>query len=97
MEDPRGPKDFNDVLRKALDELNRKQNSLAFEVWDNNTNSTPDLEGIALNEEWAKGLCYCDMEGFAILEDGSLVLLDECGNFAYCPPDRFTVVFERER
>jgi hypothetical protein len=35
---------------------------------------------------------YCDMEGFAILEDGTLILVDECGSFAYCPPDRFQVV-----
>ena len=27
-------------------------------------------------------------------EDGNLLLMDECGNYAYCPPDRFQVNFE---
>ena len=35
---------------------------------------------------------YCDMEGFAILEDGSLILCDECGRFEYAPSDRFEIV-----
>lgn len=48
--------------------------------------SEPDLAEIARTEEWAKGLVYCDMEGFAMFEDGALVLLDECGNWR-CPPE----------
>lgn len=56
----------------------------------------PDLWKIALEEEWAKGLEYCDMEGFALLEDGTLILTDECGNFAFCPPDRFKISFQIE-
>ena len=35
--------------------------------------------------------CYWLMEGFAIQEDGTLVLMDECGNYAYCPKGRFSV------
>jgi len=35
----------------------------------------PDLETIALHEPWAKGLIYCDMQGFAIDEDDTLILL----------------------
>ena len=65
-----------------------------FRVKDKKTGEYPDLEKLALEEDWAKGLIYCDMEGFALLEDGNLVLLDECGNFAYCPFDRFVVVAE---
>ena len=68
---------------------------MKFTVIDNKTGKYPDLEEIALNEEWAKGLIYCDMEGFALLEDGILILVDECGNFEYCPSDRFTVVFAK--
>lgn len=64
---------------------------MGIEVIDKETGTYPDLEKIALTEEWAKDLCYCDMEGFALTEDGCLILLDECGRFAYCPPDRFTV------
>lgn len=68
---------------------------MSFTVIDNKTGKYPDLWKIALKEKWAEGLIYCDMEGFALLEDGSLILLDECGNFEYCPNNRFTVVFEK--
>ena len=64
----------------------------SFTVIDNNTGKQADKAGIALNEEWAGKLMYCDMEGFAILEDGSLILADECGRFEYCPEGRFSVV-----
>jgi hypothetical protein len=50
-----------------------------------------DLEQIALTEEWAKYLMHCDIEQFAIGEDGTLFLLDECGKYECCPPDRFEV------
>ena len=65
---------------------------IEFSVVDNRTGEYPDLWEIASNEEWAKHLMYCDMEGFAIGEDGSLLLLDECGGVAYCPEGRFTIV-----
>ena len=67
--------------------------TIEFDVIDNKTGCYPDLFEIALNEDWAKHLMYCDMCGFAIHEDGSLILLDECGAFAYCPEGRFTVIF----
>jgi hypothetical protein len=62
-----------------------------FNVIDLETGEEPGMENIALNEEWARGLMYCDMEGFYIGEDGTLILADECGNFAYCPDNRFRV------
>mgnify|MGYP001558848653 CR=1 FL=1 len=65
-----------------------------FRVIDKTTGKEPDLEKIALEEGWAHCLVYCDMEGFAICEDGLLVLLDECGNMAYPPiPERFQVIW----
>ena len=67
---------------------------MKFDVIDLITGKYPDLEKIALHEEWAKGLIYCDMEGFFFGEDGQLVLADECGNFAYCPDNRFKVIFK---
>ena len=66
-----------------------------FTVIDNQTGKKPDLEKIALEEKWASELVYCDMEGFAIEEDGCLLLLDECGQHAYCPEGRFTVQFDK--
>ena len=65
---------------------------MKFTVFDKLTGEEADIIEIALKEgDWAKSLIYCDMEGFAIEEDGTLLLLDECGNFAYCPEDRFEV------
>lgn len=68
---------------------------LGFDVVDTQTGEYPDLWNIAMEEQWAKGLIYCDMEGFAIGQDGSLILMDECGNFAYPPQGRFKVVFRK--
>jgi hypothetical protein len=72
----------------------KEKQILKFSVIDNKTGEYPDLYNIALKEDWAKDLMYCDMEGFSINEDGQLILSDECGKFVYCPSDRFTVVFE---
>ena len=67
---------------------------MKFKVIDKKTGKEADAYEIALHEEWARGLCYCAIEGFAITEDGELILADECGKFAYCPDDRFEVVFK---
>ena len=64
---------------------------LEFDVVDTTTGKYPDWERIGREESWAKGLVYCDMDGIAIREDGSLILLDECGNCVSCPPDRFEI------
>lgn len=65
---------------------------IEFDVIDRLTGEKPDLKAIALNEEWAKHLMYCDMDGFVIGADGSLALIDDCGSLAYPPnPARFEV------
>lgn len=64
---------------------------MRFRVIDNATGEEADPGSIALNEHWAKGLMYCDMEGFAVLYDGTLMLADECGQFRFCPIERFRV------
>ena len=48
---------------------------MTFTVIDTKTGQYPDTWEIACKEEWAKCLCYCDIEGFAVEEDGTLVLL----------------------
>lgn len=68
---------------------------IEFTVIDNKTGEYPDLWNIALKEDWAKGLVYCDVEGFYISEDGELVLVDDCDNMAYCPDGRFTVIITK--
>jgi len=64
-----------------------------FRIIDPTTGEEPDTEQIALREVWAQGLVYCDIEGFALFDDGTLMLLDECGNWAYCPEGRFKIEF----
>ena len=70
----------------------RYDKSLEFTVIDKITGKYPNLKQLALKEEWAQNLIYCDTPGFYINEDGNLLLMDECGNIAYCPPGRFRVV-----
>ena len=75
-------------------EILKNHEKNTFTVIDRTTGHYPDIYNIALHEDWAKGLCYCDMEGFAIEEDGSLWLMDECGNERLCPSDRFEVKWD---
>ena len=64
---------------------------MKFTVIDKKTGEYPNVEKIVLKEEWAKGLMYCDIDGFYIGENGELMLADDCGNYAFCPPNRFEV------
>ena len=64
-----------------------------FTVIDKKTGEYPDLWKIALEEDWAKDLMFCDMEGFAVEEDGTLILMDECGRHEYAPENRFEIRF----
>jgi hypothetical protein len=48
---------------------------------------------IALYVPWAKGLVYCDMKGFVVEDDGTLILLDECGNYREPPAGLFRVIW----
>ena len=70
---------------------------MTFTVIDKRTGKEADAYKIAKNEEWAKGLLYCRMDGFALLEDGSLLLCDSCGNYAYCDQERFEVIVTEEQ
>lgn len=71
--------------------------TLEFDVVDTKTGQYPDWEHIARTEDWADGLVYCDIDSIAIREDGSLILLDECGNCVPCPRDRFEIRRPLER
>ena len=90
---------FNDGLNQAMWEITHASTLTqpneplvtGFDVVDTKTGEYPDLEKIALKEDWAKHLMYCDMEGFAVEEDGTLLLLDECGRQACCPVGRFEI------
>ena len=84
-----------DDWRKLLAKLRGKRKEVnpetLFYVIDKKTGKEPSPERIALTEDWAKDLVYCDIEGFLLSEDGALALADECGNWVYCPPDRFEI------
>ncbi len=67
---------------------------MEFIVIDKLTWQEADVKQIVLNEDWAQGLVYCDMEGFFVGEDGTLILADECGHYVYCPEDRFCILYK---
>ena len=79
------------LIRRLEDLPSAQPERNGFSVIDIKTGEEADPYEIALHEEWAKNLMYCDMEGFAIEEDGSLILVDECGRYEYCPIGRFEV------
>ena len=93
-----------DRIEKCIERLSELEDKIEngtlvefpFCVFDKKKNKEADCYKIALKEDWAKCLCYCDMEGFAITQDGMLILLDECGKYTYCPDNRFEVVAESE-
>jgi len=74
--------------------LKEQKRGETFTVIDTKTGKEADEYNIALYEDWAKHLCYCDMEGWAIENDGTLLLVDECGRFAYADKERFKVVWD---
>ena len=74
--------------------LKEQEHGETFTVIDTKTGEEADEYEIALHEDWAKHLCYCDMEGWAIENDGTLLLVDECGRCAYADRERFKVVWD---
>lgn len=84
---------INEMISDALALLKEQKHGETFTVIDTKTGKEADEYDIALHEEWAKHLCYCDMEGWAIENDGTLLLVDECGRFEYADRERFKVVW----
>jgi len=85
---------YINIVNDAIALLKEQEHSETFIVIDNKTGEEADMYNIALHEEWAQHLCYCDMEGWAIEDDGTLLLVDECGRFAYADRERFKVKWE---
>lgn len=83
-----------DIIEKAIALLKAQEHGETFTVIDNKTGKEADTYDIALHEDWAKHLCYCDMEGWAMEDDGTLLLVDECGRFAYADRERFKVKWD---
>ncbi|MBR0090600.1 MAG: hypothetical protein IJP92_02760 [Lachnospiraceae bacterium] len=66
---------------------------MTFKVIDTKTGREPTARVID-NIAKKGNLMRMDIDQFALLEDGFLILLDECGNYTYCDTDRFKVVLE---
>lgn len=71
-------------------------NEMTFTVIDNKTGKEPNIDEV-IKEPWAKGLMECDINCFALTEDGHVILIDDCDNLAYSPDGRFTVITEDGR
>ena len=83
-----------EMHKAVLALLKEQQHGETFTVIDTNTGKEADENEIALHEDWAKYLCCCDMNGWAIMEDGTLLLTDECGQYAYANRERFKVKWD---
>lgn len=66
---------------------------MKFTVIDKETNREVSYEKIDKIAE-KNDLMRCDIEGFAITEDGDLILLDECGNYCFANSIDFEVKFD---
>lgn len=70
---------------------------MLFTVIDKRTGHEPIFDhNHIFKEKWFKqsSLIWCDISGWALDEDGSLMLVDDCNNIAYPPVDRFKVLFD---
>jgi hypothetical protein len=83
-----------EMHKAVLALLKEHEHGETFTVIDTKTGKVADEYEIALHEDWAKDLCYCDMDGWAIMDDGTLLLVDECGRCAYADRERFKVVWD---
>lgn len=87
--------DYEFEMHKAvLALLKEQEHGETFTVIDTKTGKEADEYNIALYEDWAKHLCYCNMDGWAIMDGGSLLLVDECGRYACADRERFKVKWE---
>lgn len=67
---------------------------ITFDVVDRKTGKSPNLREIVKTEPWAKELDPDCIEGFFLSGCCDLILADECGNYVFCPSERFRVDVE---
>lgn len=89
----------NSNLLGTIKPSESQKGKFKFRVIDTRTNKdvTHDEYDIALNEEWARELLYCDMEGWGLVlsrdfDEPQLILLDECGKYEWAP-DYYKIEF----
>ena len=66
---------------------------MTFRIIDKKTGKEP-TERVINNIAEKYRLVMCDIDQFAVCEDGSIILLDDCGNIAYFSLDRFEIRIE---
>ncbi len=64
-----------------------------FKVIDTKTGKEP-TDRVISNIAKRGNLIECDIDQFFVGEDGSLVLMDDCGNVSYVDTGRFKVKWE---
>ena len=69
---------------------------MSFQVLDKKTMKEVNLDDFI---EFARDndLMEFDLDGFALQEDGTLLLCDECGRFAYVPREDKYIIHAKER
>ena len=67
---------------------------MTFKVIDTKTGKEP-TDRVIYNIAKKGYLMTTDIDQFFVVEDGSIVLADDCGNITYCDTKRFKVVTER--
>ena len=88
-----------DCLRKGLKLLKAQDEAQAdgeynmFKVIDTKTGKEP-TDRVISNIAKRGNLIECDIDQFFVGEDGSLVLMDDCGNISYVDTGRFKVKWE---
>lgn len=67
-----------------------------FRVLDKNTMKEVSLDDFVELADNA-GLMTFDLDGFALQEDGTLLLCDECGRFTYVPREEKYIIRVEEK
>nr|MCR5587581.1 DnaD domain protein [Lachnospiraceae bacterium] len=68
-------------------EKKEEENIDEYYVYDNMNNEKAKIKEI-LKEDWCGNLKYPTR--FALMTDGTMILVSEIGKIAYCPPGRFS-------
>lgn len=86
---------FAENIWDAFCKNNDDADVVTFKVIDTKTGEEPTA-AVIQNLAKAGGLLLCDIGEFYLSESGQLFLSDDTGRMAWCNPDRFKVVVERE-
>lgn len=73
-----------------------KTQKKTFIVIDAKTGKEADPHKIA-GEDWVKKVMSKETDGFALKDDGAILLLDNNGRLEYCDSERFTIQWEEAK